>query len=116
MFLHVQYAPIGLSSRPAEICAKHSNWTESQCAQVAQGQVLIGMTDEMVHAVWGAPKQVNTTYTAGHISDIRAQEGNFAVSDSHTRRAEPAFMICRAEVVELLPVRRWPKSLLDAHR
>jgi len=38
----------------------------------------------------------------------RAQEGNFAVSDSHTRRAEPAFMICRTEVVELLPGRRWP--------
>src|SRR6266852_9340555 len=36
------------------------------------------------------------------------QEGNFAVSDSHTRRAEPTFMICRTEVVELLPGRRWP--------
>jgi hypothetical protein len=45
------------------LCQKHANWNINDCRQVAQGHTWIGMTEGMLYALYGRPRNFSTEQT-----------------------------------------------------
>jgi hypothetical protein len=56
-----------LKTKAGRIWKKHGGaWSEEDCRTIANGQINVGMSGEMVRASWGRPEHINeSTYRSG---------------------------------------------------